>query len=80
MTETKFYNKDWQEIERQKCEVYTRVMWYLRCVSMFNTWKKSEFYSRKNFKIDSDRVNNFCRFNKEFNSKYLNTNITDGWN
>ena len=33
-------------MNRQKCEIYTRVMWYYRPVSYFNEWKKSEFYSR----------------------------------
>lgn len=36
--------------ERQPCEVWTRVMGYLRPVSEFNKGKKSEFYSRKSFK------------------------------
>lgn len=45
----KFINKKWEIIERQKVECYTRVMWYLRPVSCFNVWKKSEFYSRMYF-------------------------------
>lgn len=36
--------------ERQKCEVWTRVMGYHRPVSEFNRGKKSEFYSRVCFK------------------------------
>ena len=36
--------------ERQPCEVWTRVMGYLRPVSEFNKGKKSEFYSRQYFK------------------------------
>ena len=36
-------------LKRTKCEIYTRVMGYYRPVSNFNTWKKSEFYSRKYF-------------------------------
>ena len=39
-----------ETIQRTKCEIYTRVMGYHRPVSSFNTWKKSEFYSRKYFK------------------------------
>ena len=35
--------------ERQPCEVWTRVMGYLRPVSEFNKGKKSEFYARKYF-------------------------------
>jgi len=38
------------DLQRTKCEVYTRVMWYFRPVSHFNIWKKSEFYSRTYFK------------------------------
>ena len=51
-----FVNKDWKEVSRTPCEVYTRVMGYLRPVSNYNVWKKSEFYSRKYFeenKIDN---------------------------
>lgn len=55
-----FINNKWEKIERQRCEIYTRVMWYHRPVSLFNTWKKSEFYSRTYFKNS----------NTEFNSIY----------
>jgi len=37
-------------LQRTKCEIYTRVMGYFRPVSQFNIWKKSEFYSREYFK------------------------------
>lgn len=47
---------DWKEYNRTKCQVYTRVMWYLRPVSWYNVWKKSEFYSRKYF--DENKVDN----------------------
>ena len=50
MNEKKFTNKDWVEIQRTQCQVYTRVMGYLRPVSHYNIWKKSEFYSRNYFK------------------------------
>lgn len=49
--------------KRTSCEVYTRVMWYLRPVSNYNIGKKSEFYSRKYF--DENKVDN-----SEFISKY----------
>lgn len=49
--------------KRTPCEVYTRVMWYLRPVSNYNIGKKSEFYSRKYF--DEKKVDN-----SEFISKY----------
>jgi len=45
-----FINNDGQEVERTRCEIYTRVMGYHRPVSSFNIWKKSEFYSRNYFK------------------------------
>ena len=38
-----------EEYERQICEVWTRVMGYLRPVSEFNRGKKSEFYDRTYF-------------------------------
>jgi len=40
--------------KRQRCEVYSRVMWYYRPVDYYNEWKKSEFYSRKNYKIKKE--------------------------
>lgn len=51
-----FVNKEGKEVHRTPCEVYTRVMWYLRPVSNYNIWKKSEFYSRKYF--DENKVDN----------------------
>lgn len=47
---------DWKIYERTPVETYNRVMWYLRPVSGYNIWKKSEFYSRKYF--DEDKVSN----------------------
>ena len=38
--------------ERQKCEIWTRVMGYHRPISSFNKGKKSEFYERKCFTED----------------------------
>jgi len=35
--------------ERQRCEIWTRVMGYHRPVSSFNIGKKGEFYERKFF-------------------------------
>lgn len=37
--------------ERVKCEVWSRVMGYMRNVNSFNVGKKSEFRERKFFKI-----------------------------
>ena len=38
------------EHERQRCEIWTRVMGYHRPVSSFNTGKKGEFAERVYFK------------------------------
>lgn len=38
-----------KEEERQRCEVWTRVMGYHRPVSEFNPGKKSEHYERTHF-------------------------------
>lgn len=54
---TIFLNKDWKEVERTRCEIYTRVMWYHRPVGNFNIWKKSEFYSRKYFLEQNENQN-----------------------
>ena len=55
--------------KRTKCEVYTRVMGYLRPVSAYNLWKKSEFYSRKYLKESVPVMDN-----SDFIKKYLPTN------
>ena len=52
--------------ERTPCEVFTRVMWYLRPVSNYNIGKKSEFYSRKYF--EENKVDN-----SEFLRKFLDS-------
>lgn len=39
-------DKMYMGMERQKCEVWTRVMGYYRPVSQFNTGKKSEHKER----------------------------------
>lgn len=49
MADTTFYNQKWEEIKRTPCQVFTRVMGYLRPVDQYNIGKKSEFYSRKYF-------------------------------
>jgi hypothetical protein len=56
-----FYNKDGQEIHRTPCQVFTRVMWYLRPVSAYNVGKKSEFYSRKYFDEQKTANSSFVR-------------------
>lgn len=62
MADQVFYGSDGQIIERQKCEIYARVMGYYRPVSHFNPGKKSEFYSRKYFEEG-----------KSLNSKFTET-------
>lgn len=56
-----FYNKEGKEIQRTQCQVYTRVMGYLRPVSHYNTGKKSEFYSRKYFDESKTANSEFVR-------------------
>lgn len=52
-------------LQRTKCEIYTRVMGYFRPVSHFNIWKKSEFYSREYFKEETS-------VNSQFITDYKN--------
>ena len=55
--------------KRTPCEIFARCMGYIRPVSAYNTWKKSEFYSRKYFdenKVDnSDFIRNFLPSNQK---------------
>ena len=53
-------------IQRQRCQIYSRCMWYMRPVANYNIGKKTEFYSRKYFteeKVDA-------RKNRGFNQQY----------
>lgn len=59
-----FINQEGKEINRTKCQIYTRVMWYLRPVEFYNKGKKSEFYTRKYF----DGIKGS---NKDFMNKYF---------
>lgn len=77
---TTFTNKDGKEIQRQKCQVYTRVMGYLRPVSHYNVGKKSEFYSRTYF---TEEQSNNSKFMKEFGTTIevnANYNLLEGYN
>jgi hypothetical protein len=56
-----FYNKEGKEIQRTPCQVYTRVMGYLRPVSHYNIGKKSEFYGRKYFDEQKSANSEFVR-------------------
>lgn len=64
-----FLNKDGKEINRQPCQVITRVMGYLRPVSQRNVGKKSEFYSRKYFVVE-EKNGDIISNNKAFIAKY----------
>ena len=44
--------------ERQKCEVWTRVMGYHRPVSEFNLGKKSEHRERRHFRESKATLSN----------------------
>jgi len=59
MTVVNFADVKLKDEERQACEVWTRVMGYLRPVSEFNKGKKSEFYSRTYF-TESKAVEGCC--------------------
>ena len=41
-----------KEFKRVECEVYSRVVGYIRPVNSWNTGKISEFNDRKNFNIN----------------------------
>lgn len=47
----KCYEKDQTLSNHQECEVYTRIVGYLRPVKHFNPGKQQEFKERKTFKI-----------------------------
>ena len=51
MTKTEYLEQEIQlsDDERQRCEIWTRVMGYHRPVSSFNIGKKGEFYERRFF-------------------------------
>lgn len=44
------------EDQRQRCEVWTRVMGYHRPVASFNTGKKGEFHERLHFEESRARL------------------------
>ncbi len=57
----KFINAKGETIQRTPCDVYTRVMGYLRPAKQYNIGKKSEFYSRKYFKESQVANSEFMR-------------------
>lgn len=44
--------KEMQDVHGSKCEVYSRVVGYLRPVQNWNKGKKEEFAMRKNFRCE----------------------------
>lgn len=42
-------------IKRQACEVYSRVVGYLRPKSQWNKGKQSEYEDRKTFKVSEEK-------------------------
>lgn len=66
--------EEYQKVDnskRQPCEIWTRVMGYMRPVSGWNTGKKSEFYSREYF--DEEKTLHslaVAESNKQFNEKH----------
>ena len=45
------YSDNGVVIMRQPCEIYSRVVGFLRPIKQFNDSKQSEYLHRKNFKI-----------------------------
>jgi len=43
-----------EQLQRQKCEVYSRVVGYLSPVGRWNKGKKAEFHDRKAFTIKKE--------------------------
>lgn len=42
--------------ERQRCEVYSRVVGYLRVIDNWNKGKRQEFYDRKHFDDSMEKL------------------------
>ncbi len=45
-----------QQIDRQSCEVYSRVVGYIRPVEQWNPGKQSEFEDRKMFTVSDRKI------------------------
>jgi hypothetical protein len=61
MESNRFLTPDGRIIDRMPCQIYTRVIGYLRPVSAYNIGKKSEFYSRKYFDEQKSANSEFIR-------------------
>lgn len=42
-----------KKVKRQRCEVYSRVVGYIRPISQWNIGKQSEWEDRKMYKVDT---------------------------
>lgn len=45
-----------QQNDRQACEVYSRVVGYIRPVEQWNPGKQSEFSDRRMFSVENQRL------------------------
>lgn len=64
-----FTNKEWKEIKRQPCQIFSRTMGYIRNFASMNAGKKSEHYSRKYFVVPDYQKNEHLR--KIENAKFI---------
>lgn len=46
-------NQNEEQSERQRCEVYSRVVGYLRPVKQWNKGKQQEFEERKTYEVEN---------------------------
>ncbi|MFH1239723.1 MAG: anaerobic ribonucleoside-triphosphate reductase [Candidatus Diapherotrites archaeon] len=60
--EVKTQNEKINNSDRTKCEVYSRVVGYLRPVDQWNTGKRAEFKDRKTFDkiLESEKLSTKC--------------------
>ena len=72
MSDNSSFFRDWKEIKRQPCQIFTRVMGYLRPVGNYNIGKKSEFYSRVYFNENKIKDNNMSLLKRK-NANFVNT-------
>lgn len=45
-------------MERTKCEIYSRIVGYIRPLDQWNDSKKEEYKDRKEFRVDRRREDN----------------------
>lgn len=64
----KFINKEWKEIKRTPCRIFSRTMGYIRDFWSMNLWKRSEHYSRKYF---NNTMENSEYLRKRENAKFI---------